>query len=281
MNLEDRLLIKDDNNNAYGGNQEWYASNTKAYAGCGSVACANMLRILCGKYPEVFSLSSGNLKAAMKPDIDKTEYVCFMQSIYRRMFVYEVPVLRRIYDKFRRNNNPIKYIPPSLGMSISGFIRGTLRYARMNGLLLHVHSKPTGFLSYDNGLEFIKEGIDKAGSVVLLTSLNKHSLRLFGDYTLSEQTGYDTKGMKKHFALITGIIERENDVPLIKLSTWGKAGTVPYDELNKSWKSIKAFTSCMYYFLPVKSKTVVRADMRHAPVVFLRAILSGVLRRNI
>ena len=82
----------------YGGDQEWYESNTQAFAGCGSVACANMLRSLAHKYPEVFSDGkvSKNLRSLTREEYYKDDFLAFMGSIYRSMLVFEMPVVRKL-----------------------------------------------------------------------------------------------------------------------------------------------------------------------------------------
>ena len=278
----DPLTLTDRDTGAtyYGGDQGWYKSNTMAFAGCGSVACANMLRILAHKYPSVFEDErvSGELKGLTEDACYKDDFTGFMGRIYKSMLVFEVPLIRRIYDAVNRGNKvfkPVfKLLPPSFGMSLNGFIRGTLKYCRKRGLLLHAHAIPTAFCSYDKGLDFIREGLERGGSVVMLTSMNRHPLKLYSGRSGELEQGYDSKkGVKSHFMTITGIVE--GDVPLIKLTTWGRVATVPYDRLNRSWHRPWAFTSCLYYFTPAGSEAVVRADIRKSYVTFVKAVFLG------
>ncbi len=263
----------------YGGDQGWYESNTMAYAGCGSVACANMLRILAHKYPEAFKNErvSEDLRQLTEESYYKDDFTGLMGRIYKSMLVFEIPVIRRIYDAVKRSNKVFKVVPASFGMSLNGFIRGTLKYCRRQGLLLHAHAVPTAFLSYDRGLDFIREGLDKGGSVVMLTSMNRHPLRLYSGRSGELKQGYDSKkGVKSHFMTITDIVESgDGEAPLIKLTTWGRVATVPYDKLNRSWHKIRAYTSCLYYFTPVQSEAVVRADIRKSYVTLIKAVLRG------
>lgn len=261
----------------YGGDQNWYKSNTMAFAGCGSVACANMLRSLAHKYPGEFTSEgvSGELKALADDNCYKDDFTGLMGDIYNSMLVLEVPLIRRIYDRVGRNNKVFKVIPSSLGLSLNGFINGTLRFCRKKGLLLHAHSLPTAFCRYDKGLDFIREGLDKGGCVVMLTSLNRHPLRLYSGKSGELSGGSDSKkGVRSHFMTITGIVE-DAESPLIKISTWGRVATVPYDKLYKSWHKMRAYTSCLYYFTPARSAAVVRADIRGSFLVLCRAVFKG------
>ncbi|MBR4720078.1 MAG: hypothetical protein IKP31_07545 [Lachnospiraceae bacterium] len=276
----DPLIITDRRSGGkyYGGDQNWYMSNTRAVAGCGSVACANMLRTLACKYPERFMDEgvAGELKALTGDVYYKDDFISLMGDIYRSMLVLEVPVIRRIYDAVKRDNKVFKVIPSNLGLSLNGFISGTLKFCRSKGLLLHVHALPTAFCSYDRGLEFIKEGLSKGGCIVMLTSLNRHPLRLYSGRSGELESGSDTKkGVRSHFMTITGIVDNGDDAPLIKLSTWGRVATVSYDKLNRSWHKTRAYTSCLYYFTPAGSDAVVRADMRNSVFVLCRAVFRG------
>lgn len=277
----DPMLITDKGSGRkyYGGDQNWYGSNTMAFAGCGSVACANMLRMLAHKYPSKFNDEgvSGELRALTDDVYYKDDFTGLMGNIYKSMLVLEIPFIRKIYDSVKRDNKIFKIIPSSLGLSLNGFINGTLRYCMRRGLLLHAHSLPTAFCSYDRGLEFIREGIDRSGCVIMLTSLNRHPLRLYSGDNGELTGGSDTKkGVRSHFMTITGIEEnKDGSSPLIKISTWGRAATVPFDKLNRSWHRTRAYTSCLYYFTPAGSAAVVRADMRRSLLVLIKAVLRG------
>ena len=276
------LTDRDTGTTYYGGDQGWYKSNTMAFAGCGSVACANMLRILAHRYPSAFADDkvSKDLRTLTDESYYKDDFTGFMGRIYKSMLVFEIPLIRRIYDAVKRGNKVFKVVPPSFGMSLNGFIRGTLKYCRKQGLLLHAHAIPTAFCSYNKGLDFIKQGLDKAGSVVMLTSMNRHPLRLYSGRSGELNQGYDSKkGVKSHFMTITGIVDGENgnkgDEPLIKLTTWGRVATVPYGKLNRSWHRPWAYTSCLYYFTPAESEAVVRADIRKSYITLVKAVLMG------
>ena len=281
LNMRDPLIIKDKGSGVsyYGGNQEWYKSNTRAYAGCGSVACANMLRILAHKYPDWFEKKDVDreLSGLTGDELYKDDFISFMGNIYKSMLVHELPLVRSIYDACGRSNKVFKYvIKPSFGMSINGFIRGSLKYARSRGVLLHVRALPTAFCPYEKGLDFIKEGIEKGGCVVMLTALNRHPLKLYSGKTGEIEGGYDLKkGVRSHFMTITDLIDTNDDGPLVKITTWGRVATVPYKKLNRSWQKIRAYTSCLYYFTPAQSEAVVRADIRNSTILCIQAVFKG------
>lgn len=264
----------------YGGDQNWYRSNTMAFAGCGSVAALNMLRSLAIKYPVEFKEKNVSDELGMLTDkvIYKDDYTSVMRDIYKSMFVLELPLIRRLCDHLKRGNKLFKFIPPSLGLSMFGFITGTLRFCAKRGLNLHVKVLPTAFTSYDKGLNFIKEGLKKGGSVVMLTSLNRHPLRLYSGGVGELNGGYDQKkGVRSHFMTITGIIEDNSKEPLVKLTTWGRVATVPYSRLNRSWHGMRAYTSCLYYFVPTNSPGLVRADMAKSYAMYAWAVIKGLL----
>ena len=264
----------------YGGDQNWYKSNTMAFAGCGSVAALNMLRNLAVKYPVEFRGSGVSDELGMLTDkvIYKDDYTSVMKDIYKSMFVLELPIIRRLCDFLKRGNKIFRFIPPSLGLSMFGFITGTLRFCAKRGLNLHVKVLPTAFTSYDKGLDFIREGLKKSGSVVMLTSLNRHPLRLYSGGAGELNGGYDQKkGVRSHFMTITGLVEDNPKEPLIKLTTWGRVATVPYSRLNKSWHRMRAYTSCLYYFTPTDSPGLVKADMARSYVVYVWALIKGLL----
>ena len=283
----DPLIItdRDTGKKYYGGDQEWYASNTQAFAGCGSVACANMLRSFAHKYPGSFDDEkvSANLRSLTRDKYYKDDFLDFMNSIYASMTVFEIPLVRRLYDVSSRGHVLFKrLLIPSLGMGIGGFIRGSLKYCSDRGLKLHAHALPTAFCPYNRGLDFIRRGLDECGSVVMLTALNRHPLKLYAGASGELERGYESRnGVRSHFMTITGIAYDEEGAPVIKLSTWGRIATVPYDKLNRSWQLSRAYTSCLYYFTPAGSDAVVRADMRNSFAIMVKALFLGAFGRFI
>lgn len=263
----------------YGGDQGWYKSNTMAFAGCGSVACVNMLRELANRQPQAFKGKgmSDELKILTEDTMYKDDFTDLMSSVYKAMFVMEIPLVRRLCDLLKRGNKLFKIIPPSFGLSLFGFITGTLNYCRKRGLLLHAKTLPTAFTSYDRGLDFIRKGLKESGSVVMLTSRNRHPLKLYSGKSGELSGGFDSKnGVKSHFMTITDIVDPENGKgPLIKISTWGRVATVSYYTLNKSWQKMSAYTSCLYYFAPTGSEKVVLSDMAKSYAIFVWAMFKG------
>ena len=272
------LIVKNgDGKISYGGDQGWFNSNTKAYAGCGSVAAVNVLRILCDKYDELSDRTSDDKRALVKQAPSREEYLELMEAAYGKMRILEVPVIRKIYDLRKRGKKILGILVPSFGIGISGFIIGTLKFARDEGILLHSRIKPTGGADKEECLDFLKEGLDKAGAVVILTCLNKHNIKVYGNKGELFEGRYYISRMKNHFATITGLFETDGKI-YVKLSTWGKPAVVPYDVLSASWKSVKAYGSCLFYFTPVKSESVVRSDIRRAPALMIWSIISGIIR---
>ncbi len=274
------ILDSDSDRKYFGGNQEWYESNTMAFAGCGTVACANMLRMLFAtrKDVDLSVAKSKELDPLFKREIYKDEYLELMKKIYRSMTVYEFPVIRKLYDRKKRGKKVMGFIPPSFGMSLSGYILGVLSFARKNGLLLHSNALATSWCDYDKALLFIEQGLRESGAVTILTSRNRHPLRLYNAGVTELKKGYDTVGMKGHFATITGIDTDSDGRKRIVLSTWGRVGTVAFDDLYLSWQRRCAYTSCLFYFVPTRSNAVVRSDKFAAIFLLLKAYVRGLLK---
>lgn len=235
----------------YGGDQDWYSSNTRAQGGCSSVAGANVLRALARLDSKLSERIRQNEKIA--PQLvealceDKPTKDCFgilMTGVYNKMHTFEIPILNRLYDKKERGYKPFKIIRPNQGQTNTGFIIGVIRFARKFGIDIKVNYLNTAFVSADEGRGFIEEGLEKSGAVVIMTSYNTHGLKLYnGNSDLSKElkNGYDAK-MKCHFATITDI-----DGDRLLITTWGRPAVGDFKEISKSWRSIKAFESTLMY----------------------------------
>ena len=270
------ILDEETGEKFYGGDQAWFRRNTMTFAGCGVIAAANVLRELLCRNPELYERAGGRLKLLGNVIITKAEYVSVINDLYKNMLVAELPVVNLIYDKTKPKygSKLLNRIPPSFGMSTGSLIRGILTYAKKNGVLLHSCCLTTVFQDYDKGLDFIKKGLSEAGAVILMTSHNRHSLTVYKN-TAGEISGKGaSSSMKTHFATITDVIQEEE--PLIKLSTWGKAATVPYRELFESWQKRRAYVSSLIYFVPERSRALVRADMRKSVAIMPSAMLKTI-----
>ena len=232
MNETDFLIKDPDNQKEYfGGNQAWFPRNTQAHSGCSSVAALNSFLMLTHRFP-----------------IDKTVYLKYMNEMYKTMGALETPILRKIYD-MNKNVKICKLIPPSFGQGSLGFILGMLRFAKKKGLALRSRFRPTFLCSYRSGLRFIKKGLTENGAVTLLTARNRHLLTLYSAFTSTESTPQSPNKMRNHFVTITGIDETAGKVRLL-ISTWGRIATIDYDDLVRSWHTLGALQSAMYYFSP-------------------------------
>lgn len=286
-------LIDPKGNIYYGGDQSWYSSNTRAMAGCSSVAGANALRMLC-KTDSSCKSAVRNSKTIPRPiknallssKCSKDDYLMLMTGVYETMRAFEIFPLNIIYDKKDRNNKFFKYVKANTGRGSIGFIIGLLRFAKKLGLLLKCNALSTAFCSKEDALNYIDEGLKASGSVVLLTSYNKHALKTFSPVTvnksslkdelpLSSQCPCGDATMKCHFAIITG---RTGDEVLI--STWGKVATADIDELVKSWHSIKAWESTLFYFIPT-DKAGMRRSLLTSFIPFFKGILQALIRKYI
>ena len=282
--ISDPFLIVDEDNGTmyYGGDQAWFKRNTMAFAGCGVVAAANTMRALLCKYPDAYKKASGRLKSLGNVIITKSEYSSVINDMYRKMFVAELPVANVIYDmkEVEYGSRLFKHIPPSLGMNAASVVRGLLRYAASYGVLIHDIYLSTGYVDYEKGLAFIREGLDKNGAVILLTSFNKHPLTLYSGKAGDTKRPVSVSDMKTHFATITGIIDAK-DEPLIKLSSWGRVATIPYRELHESWQKRRSYVSALIYFVPVSSKAMYRADLRKASTFIPLCTVQSIMGRRL
>lgn len=271
----------------YGGDQGWYSSNTWAMGGCGSIAASNALRYLCATDKEFHSAVAGSPKIASQikdalcsKRTSKENYSLLMTGIYRTMWAMEIFPLNRIYDNRTRQDRLFSIIRPNQGVTNTFFIIGTIRFAHKCGLNIRVHSIPTAFYPKQTGIDFINDGLSKSGAVVLLTSYNKHSIKLypgsadFDDNLDDKYTSY-TDSMKSHFATITDIDEATNR---LLITTWGRPGIVDIEELTKSWRSIKAFESTLFYLEPCSKKESYLC-MLSAWKPFIYGIIQSIIRK--
>ncbi len=238
----------------YGGNQLWFSSNTRAAGGCGSVAGANVLRLLsrscaefANKVRESSSMPEQIKDALLSDDPGHENFSLLMTGVYETMGSFEIFPLNRIYDRLDRSSKVFSRIKSTFGLSNVGFIIGIIRFARKFSLDIAVRSLPTAFRTKEEARRFIAEGLKNSGAVVLLTCLNRHNVRLFGaDADLDSKLveGTDTP-IKSHFVTITDM-----DKDRLLITTWGKPGVVDLNELAGSWKSIRAYESALLYIVP-------------------------------
>ena len=299
--INQQLIIKDDNGAAYyGGDQSWFTSNCRALAGCSSVAGANVLRTLAQRDDELRAQikNTANIPAGLKHALcdetpSKEDYSLLMTAVYETMKAFEIFPLNKIYDKVKRDNKFFSIVKPNTGRTCIGFIRGLLKFAKQFGIELHVHSMTTAFCDSEKGLSFIQKGLDESGLVVLLTSFNTHSLRSYtADSFVLTRSGepasdkprmkYPDAKMKCHFAAITGINDPEPGSPKqrsLVITTWGRVAETDYNDLVKSWKSIKAWESALFYFTLSDPETR-KKDSRRSYRVFLNGLKQTLLRRG-
>ncbi len=266
--MNDFIKVVDEAGHAYyGGNQSWFAGNTRARAGCGPVSGANVLLMLARRDPEI--AAGLHVDIAADGTMTKESYMHFLNEVYITMGTWEIPILRRIYDKCKRDNPFFKKVSPNNGRSICGYLRGVLRFAKKRGVYLQSHALPTAFCDPDEGLRFITEGLEAAGAVAMLTSYNKHPLTLFyGEYD-STEGAYQTKDpMQNHFVTITGITPTNQ----LYVSTWGRIAMIDYAALSASWNSRRALDSALMYFDPAATTAQTHQCIRDAAKVLHRAI---------
>lgn len=279
------LQFQDDKGNSYyGGDQSWFSSNTHALAGCSSVSGANVLRMLArtnsdfNKDIENSHKIPSQVKSAICSQKANREFFdILMTGMYKTMGAMEVFPFNRIYDKKERNSKFLFHIPPNMGQTNTGFIIGIIRFARKMGVNISVKHFNTAFASKENARKFIEEGLQKAGSVVMLTSYNKHPVRIYPaasnfDKPLEAQPGSYDASIKCHFTTITDI-----DGDRLLITTWGKPAVGDMNVITKSWKSIKAFESTLMYIEP-STKKESNISLLLSFVPFVKGILQTIIR---
>ena len=269
----EKLKITDSKGNSYyGGNQDWYSSNTRAMGGCGSVAGANSLRSLaltdkaCHDAIKNSSALPREIKSSLiLKNCSRDDFLMLMTGVYGTMRAFEIFPFNVIYNRSKRGLKVFKYLKPNNGRSSIGFIRGVVRYASKIGLNLEYRALPTAFCDKEKALLFIKEGLKASGSVTILTSYNKH--------TITALDSSQKMTMRCHFATITDCSE-----DTIIISTWGRAVSMDIDEWVKSLCSIRAWESTLFYFVPT-TKQAMRKSLHTAWIPFVRGIFQALTRK--
>ena len=287
MNIKRAKLLQlndDAGRHYYGGDQGWYISNTHAMGGCGSVSGANVLRALAQTNSDFMNsvMSSKKMpehikQAICSESVSRDMYNLLMIGIYRKMGAFELFPLNRLYDKKERGSKPLFKIPPNMGQTNTGFIIGIIRFARKMGINISVKCLNTAFLDSEKGRKFIDKGLTNSGAVVLLTSYNKHSLKVYPadcdlDRPLTSQRGSYDSSMKCHFATITDM-----DLDRLLISTWGKPAVASFPEVSTSWKSIKAFESTLMYIYPSDRSESTKCILG-AFWPFIKGIIQAIIR---
>lgn len=293
-------VIDEDGKTYYGGNQAWFESNTRARAGCGPVSGANVLLMLARNSHEI--ANKLNITFENDGSITKSNYVAFMNDVYATMKTWEVPILRKIYDRCKRDNKFFQKVSANNGRSICGYLRGVLKYAKKHGVYLESHALPTAFCSDELGFEFIKEGLKSAEAVCLLTSYNKHSLTLFrGEYDCVNSAYQAQEKMHNHFVTITNyerytqkvnptstcnsssacnLDSPKTDVIKISVSTWGRIAQIDYHELATTWQSRKAVDSALMYFTIAESPEMTDLCIKRAARTLRTALLHTIFKKH-
>ena len=244
-------VVGNDGRVYFGGNQDWFQSNTRARGGCGPVSGANILLMTAWKQAD----TQKKLGVQISGDgvISQNDYISFMSDVYDTMGTWEIPVLKWVYDCCRRDNKFFRIISPNNGRSFYGYVKGVLRFGIQHDLYLKAHALSTIFCDYDTGLSFIQKGLEECKAVGLLTSYNRHALTLFhGEYDCQDAPYYAKGGMQNHFVTITGI-DLSNGKVRLAVSTWGRIAMIDYSELAASWQHKKALDSALIYWSPATS----------------------------
>ena len=242
----------------YGGNQQWFSSNTRALGGCGSVAGANVLRALARTDASFASgikrskIIPASVKEALCSDNPGHEaYSLLMTGVYETMGSFEIFPLNRIYDRVSRSSKVFSRLKSTMGLSNVGFIIGIIRFARKFGLDIRARYKPLAFGNKEEARDFIREGLKSSGAVVLLTCHNKVNARLYKEDSDLEgklSDGWDST-IRSHFVTITDM-----DLDRLLITTWGKPGVLDLNELAGSWQSVKAYEASLLYITPCSRK---------------------------
>ena len=266
----------------YGGNQQWFSSNTRALGGCGSVAGANVLRALArnnsdfhAKIKDSKIIPASVRDALCSNNPGHEEFSLLMTGVYETMGSFEIFPLNHFYDRAERSSKVFTRLKSTLGLTNVGFIIGIIRFARKLGLDISVRYIPAAFLEKEKARQFIKEGLKSSGAVVMLTCFNRINARLFredSDLDNKLSGGWDSP-IKSHFVTITDM-----DLDRLLITTWGKPGVIDFNELAGSWRSIKAYEASLLYLQPC-TKAEATASMLRAWLLFFAGIGHALLRR--
>lgn len=170
-----QLLITDEENIFYGGNQEWFLKKFHRLSGCGPVAAANITTYLAKTFPTKFQALYlyGNI-------INKDDFTKHMIEI--RKFVK----------------------PGPFGLtSVRKFANNTMSFAVDKGVSLTPHILEDDSVSMQEAVNFIYEGLHQGYPLAILVLT--HSVKELEEYVWHWMTITDLKFNKenKTFYIIT------------------------------------------------------------------------------
>lgn len=261
-----RIIDSQTEHISFGGNQAWLSRNTAAKAGGGPISVTNII-VTYAKSNEDYAKHL-NISFCDNGLINQTDYLILLNDVYRTVKPHEFPIFNRIYDRLARNNRFFTRVNPGFLVKLRKLSKGMLRFGLKKDIFLQPRTLSTLFCGYTRGLTFIKLAVSNGYPVALLTTSNSHSITIFDHPHLYD--GRNEK-MKKHIVTIINVLEVKSEAsPELVITTWGKTATISYDELYKSWQSIRAIGSGMVYFIPAKDKKTVKKCIRKTRRLFYK-----------
>ena len=246
------VVVDNNGNPAYGGNQTWFQHDIQKEGGCGPVAATNILAHM--------ALSDPAIAAAFGLDPDPTVFLTqnaykdFMDNVYQTVRPYEIEEIidrlrERFPNSFRYIENKTK-VPTTIGLwPISPMAEKTVEFAAQHGVILDYTTLTNGdirngsykfeSIGYSQGMIFIQNAIYNDQPVALLNTFNKTEM-----INTVTQSSIDTQ---LHWVTITGYEKNENDM-ILTISSWGNEYTMSYKALYESWRSPLAAGSGLICF---------------------------------
>ena len=228
-----------------GGSQLWLDSKIGRDTGCGAVAAANALAALASKREEI--ATALGLSKEADGSFTKESYLAFMEEVFAAVGTWHL-------------------FGHAAGIGITRLIVNTLRFAKKRGVYLKVRTISAPYVQKTSLRSFIREGLIVSSAVILPTALNSFIATL--------EDGRKVK-IRRHFVTIYDI---SDDAKTVYISTWGRKGSVPFDELFRSMQTPLAIDTALIYFKPALSKEETNQALLKAAFPLVRTMRSALFR---
>ncbi len=213
----DSLKIADDKKYYWGGDQNWYKTETMRYGGCGPATAANILVYLKN--------NMDNNHGYIHEPISKDSFLCLMEMAYGFVRPWE------LYQADDRNDMHRIYghmLPASLG--VVDYRIFCSEFKKMaHALGVDVHAEKYNFKRNKESIKvFIREGLEGDCPVALLNRFKSVGMK-YGNHGMSgKEVAY-----KLHWVAIVGMREEPGEETVLEVLTWGMKAEVSLDAL---WK---------------------------------------------
>jgi hypothetical protein len=214
LNHSEFIEIRDGEYVYFGGDQNWFKSNTIGVSGgCGTVAAANLLAYLAMSDSRLRNLYGYGIE-----HISVGEFTKHMNEVYEYVTPIKIaePLVGLGIGKY---GIPVTLGVPTLGMLANG-IKG---FAEDRGINILAHSA-LRLSNRERAVECIRDGLDSDSPVLLLIYINSDLKRVeYMDFTGKERIG----NFQRHWVTITAIHENQSSGnATIDVSSWGSKVTL-------------------------------------------------------